>query len=213
VQGVRVRSRVTSLREVRWTSFSPNFFAIFPTRALADAPQTLAVLARVEDPAGRALLQREATEALPNVSSIDATAVQEALDGVVGKAAAAIRFMALFTLVAGGAVLLGAVAASRYQRVREGVLLRTLGATRSQVARILAAEYASLGLLSVLVATGLALLAGLALTRFVFETPLEVPWVPLLGLLAAMSAMTMIIGLLASGPAFRGTLVEVLRAE
>ena len=67
VQGVTVRSRVTSLREVRWTSFSPNFFAIFPTDALLAAPQTFAVLARLDDATGRARLQRSATERLPNV--------------------------------------------------------------------------------------------------------------------------------------------------
>jgi putative ABC transport system permease protein len=110
-------------------------------------------------------------------------------------------------------VLLGAVAASRYQRVREGALLRTLGATRRQVVRILIAEYASLGLLSVAVASGLALAAGFALTRFVFEARFAVPWTALLALAASVTAMTVVIGLLASGPAFRGTPIEVLRAE
>jgi putative ABC transport system permease protein len=213
VQGVVVKSRVTSLREVSWTRFEPNFFAVFPASALEGAPQTLATLVRLEDAAARARLARSVAETLPNVSSLDATAVQEALDGVVAKAAAAVRFMALFTLGAGAAVLLGAVAASRYQRVREGALLRTLGATRRQVVRILVAEYASLGLVSVGVALGLSLLAGLALTRFVFEARFAIPWTGLAILAASVTAMTVVIGLLASGPAFRGTPVEVLRAE
>jgi putative ABC transport system permease protein len=139
--------------------------------------------------------------------------VQRSIEGILDRVASAIRFMAFFSLGAGAVVLVGALAASRLERVREGVLLRTLGATRRQVVRILAAEYAALGLLAVMVALGLAVAAGFALTRFLFETPFALPWAPLAGLAAAVVALAIAIGLAGSGPVFHQTPIELLRTE
>jgi putative ABC transport system permease protein len=213
VQGVIVHSRVTSLREVEWARFEPNFFAVFAPGPLDDAPQTFVTLTRLDDVASRARLQRAVVEALPNVSTLDIAEVQQTIEGVLNQAAAAIRFMAVFSLGAGAVVLLGAVGASRLERVREGVLLRTLGATHRQVAVVLAAEYSAFGLLAVAMALGLAMAAGLVLTRWVFESPFAVPWVALSGLGGTVLALTLGIGLGASGPVFRQTPLEVLRAE
>ena len=213
VQGVTVPSRVASLREVDWARFEPNFFAVFPDGPLAAAPQTFVTLTRLEDVGGRARLQRAVVEALPNVSTLDVSEVQRSIEGILDRVAAAIRFMALFSLGAGAVVLAGAVAASRLERVREGVLLRTLGATRRQVVRILAAEYAALGLLAVTVALGLAVGSGFALTRFLFEAPFALPWSPLAGLGGSVVVLTVGLGLAGSRPVFRQTPVEALRAE
>ena len=87
-------------------------------------------------------------EAFPNVTALDLTQVQEVIEKMIARVTLAIRFMALFSLAAGVVVLLGAVAASRDQRIREGVLLKTLGATRAQVLRVILAEYLSLGALA-----------------------------------------------------------------
>jgi putative ABC transport system permease protein len=213
VQGVEVKSRVTSLREVEWARFEPNFFAIFPPGPLDDAPQTFVTLTRLDGMAERVLLQRAVVEALPNVSTLDLAEVQQTVEGILNQVAAAIRFMAVFSLGAGGLVLLGAVGASRGERVREGVLLRTLGATRRQIVVVLTAEYAAFGLLAVAIASGLALAAGLVLTRWVFESPFAVPWTTLSGLGLSVLALTLGIGLSASGPVFKETPLEVLRAE
>jgi putative ABC transport system permease protein len=213
VQGVTVRSRVTSLREVEWARFEPNFFAVFAPGPLDDAPQTFVTLTRLDEVASRARLQRTVVEALPNVSTLDIAEVQQTIEGVLNQAAAAIRFMAVFSLGAGAVVLLGAVGASRLERVREGVLLRTLGATRRQVIVVLAAEYAAFGLLAVAMASSLAIAAGLVLTRWVFESPFAVPWAALFALAATVLTLTLGIGLGASGPVFRQTPLEVLRAE
>ncbi|HSN32555.1 MAG TPA: FtsX-like permease family protein, partial [Ideonella sp.] len=130
VQGVSVASRVVALREVEWARFEPNFFVVFPEGPLADAPQSCVVLSRVDDETARARLQRSGVEAHPNVSTLDLAQVQRAVEGVLDRIVLAVRFMALFSLAAGAVVLAGAVAGSRFQRVREGALLRTLGATR-----------------------------------------------------------------------------------
>ncbi len=149
VQGVPVRSRVAVLREVEWARFEPNFFVRLPRGAARRRPAELRPpLAGGGPRSPRARLQRAVVEAHPNVSTLDLAQVQQAIEGVLDKVVLAIRFMALFSLAAGALVLAGAVASSRYQRVREGALLRTLGARRSQLLRILLAEYAVLGALA-----------------------------------------------------------------
>ena len=170
-------------------------------------------LSRVDDPGQRARLQRAVVEAHPNVSTVDIAQVQQAVEGILNRVALAIRFMALFSLAAGTVVLVGAVAASRYQRVREAVLLRTLGATRPQLLRILFAEYASLGLLAAATAMLLSAAAGWGLVRFAFDGRFALPLPPLLTLAAGVVALTIVVGLLGSIEVLRRPPLEVLRSE
>jgi putative ABC transport system permease protein len=213
VQGVLLPSRIANLRDVDWARFEPNFFVLFPEGPLDDAPQTFVTLTRIDDPAQRARLQREVVEAHPNVSTLDIAQVQQAVERILDKVSLAIRFMALFSLAAGAVVLVGAVAASRYQRVREGVLLRTLGATRSQLLRILFAEYASLGLLAAATAIVLSTGAGWALVRFGFDGHFSLPAASLAALALGVVAMTVVVGLMGSTEVLRRPPLEVLRAE
>jgi putative ABC transport system permease protein len=213
VQGVLVRSRVAALREVDWARMEPNFFVVFPEGTLDGAPQTFATLARAEDAAARGRLPRALAEAFPNVSALDLSEVQRAVDGVVDRVAQAVRFISLFSLATGVVVLLGALATSRYQRVREAVLLKTLGASRRQLLAIACVEYVGLGALGALAALLLATGAGWALVRFLFEARFAAP----VGALAALSlgvvALTVAVGLLGSLDVFRRTPLAVLRAE
>ena len=213
VQGVPVPSRVAVLREVEWARFEPNFFVVFPEGPLDAAPQSYVLLSRVDDPVRRARLQRAIVEAHPNVSTLDLAQVQRAIEGVLDKVVLAVRFMALFSLAAGALVLAGAVAASRYQRVREGALLRTLGARRSQLVRILLAEYAVLGALAAGAAILLSTLAGWAVMRFVFDGAFALPGPALLGLLLSVLGLTIAVGLSGSTEVWRRPPLEVLRAE
>jgi putative ABC transport system permease protein len=213
VQGVRVVSRVASLRDVSWARFEPNFFVVFPEGPLQEAPQMFVTLTRVDDAGARGTLERRLAEVLPNVTSIDLTQVQQAVEAILARVALAVRFMALFSLATGTMVLLGAVAASRGQRVREGVLLRTLGATRKQVLRVLLAEYVSLGAMAAAAAMLLSIAAAWALCRFLFEAPFAVPVGWLAGLAAGVVGLTAIVGLLNSNEAFRRAPLEVLRSE
>lgn len=213
VQGVPVPSRITSIREVDWARFEPNFFVVFRPGALEAAPHTLVTLARVDSAAERGTIQRAAIERFPNISAIDLSTVQRALDDILGKVGAAIRFMALFTLLAGLVVLLGALATSRAQRIREAVLLKTLGASRRQVRRIAVAEYVALGVLAAAAGLVLAVGGGWALARWLFETRFAVPALPMAGLGAGVVALTAVVGIWSSGDAFRRTPLEALRAE
>ena len=214
VQGVRIPTVVTSFREVDWARFEPNFFVLFPPATLADAPQTFVLLTRVdgaEDVARRAALQRDAVDSYPNVSSIDLSLIQRAVADILGKISIAVRFMALFSIATGALVLLSAVAASRRQRLRESVLLKTLGATRPQIRRIMLAEYAVLGLLGSSVGLVLSLAGSWGLVRFVFGIPFAPLAPPLLLLAALMTILTLSIGLWSSRDVFAATPMAALR--
>jgi putative ABC transport system permease protein len=213
VQGVPVVSRVGSLREVNWARFEPNFFIVFAPGTLENAPQSFVTLTRVADPSARGRFQRRLAERFANVSTLDLSLLQEALERLVERVVLAIRFMALFSLGVGVLVLIGALATSRFQRVREGALLRTLGATRGQVYRVVLAEYLSLGLLASAVALVLAAAAGWGVARFVFEGTFTVPVVPMGVLMLLVVALTVIVGLANSRDVVRRTPLEVLRQE
>jgi putative ABC transport system permease protein len=213
VQGVPLPTRVASIREVEWARFEPNFFVVFAPGALEGAPQTLVTLTRVDDPGERGRFQRRLAERLPNVTTLDLSVVQQALERLLDRVVLAIRFMAAFTLATGTLVLVGALATSRFQRLREGALLRTLGATRGQLFRIVLAEYLALGLMASVVAAGLAGVAAWALARFLFEGPFALPVIPLVTLTLGVVALTVAVGLANSREVLRRTPLEVLRAE
>lgn len=213
VQGVTLPTRVTSLREVEWARFEPNFFVVFAPGALETAPQTLVTLTRIENAEARGRFQRRLAELLPNVSTLDLSVLQETLERLIDRIILAIRFMALFTLATGTLVLIGALATTRFQRIREGALLRTLGATRSQIFRVVLAEYLSLGAMAALSAALLAGIAGWALARFFFEGRFSLPFLPLTVLSLAIVFLTVMVGLANSREVLRRTPLEVLRED
>ena len=149
---------MTSFREINWAQFTPNFYAVFERAALEHAPAQYVVLARVPGDTAVARLQRDVVLSWPNISSIDLSLIQRTIEGIVRQMATAVRFLAIFSVAMGLPVLFSAVAATRRARMREGVLLKTLGATRAQVRAILASEYAALGVMGAL--TGLLLSVG-----------------------------------------------------
>jgi putative ABC transport system permease protein len=213
VQGVSVPSRITSVREVDWARFEPNFFVVFAPGALNRAPQTLVALTRILSPGSRGAFQRRLAERFPNISTLDLSLLQEALEGLVSRVSLAVRFMALFSIAVGVLVLIGALATSRFQRIREGALLRTLGATRSQIFVVVVAEYLALGLVASVVAVLLAVVAGWALARFLFEGSFSLPVVPLGALGFGVIALTILVGLANSREVVRRTPLDVLREQ
>ncbi len=213
IQGVPLTTYVASLRQVDWRQVRPNFFVVFPDGALEAAPAMLVMATRVNDPAQSARMQRALVTAFPNVSAIDLTLVLKTLDGVLTKVGFVIRFMALFTVLTGLIVLAGAVLTGRWQRVQESILLRTLGASRSQIRRILFAEYAALGLIASVAATVLAVAGSWALAQFVFEAPYAVSPTPLAVAIVSVTALTVSVGLLTSRGIADQPPLEILRRE
>ena len=213
VQGIALRTRVASLREVNWRRPQPNFFVLFPLGVLEGAPSMNVLVTRVDSSEQSAQLQRETAKTFPNVAVIDLTLILETVDAIVGKITFVIRFMALFTVATGVLVMAGALVSSHFQRVRESILLRTLGASRGQIRRILAVEYLALGTLAAVTGLALAVGAAWALAAFVFQARFEPPLWPVLAALAAVPALTLGTGLLMSRGILKQTPMEILRAE
>jgi len=211
VQGQKVATRIVALRDVDWARFEPNFFAVFSSAALDRAPSSWVVLTGVQSATDRAVLQRNIAERFPNVIAFDVALIQQTVERIFRKVAVAVRFMAGFSLITGALVLLGAVAAGRMQRIREGALLKALGATRRQLSRILLTEYLALGVLSSLTGVGLAVLGAWAFVHWVLELSFAVPSLALGAVFVLTALLVAVVGLTASREVFRRTAMEVLR--
>lgn len=213
VQGVPVATRVASLREVEWRRIQPNFFVVFPSGVLESAPAMHVLVTHVSSNEESARLQRETFRAFPNVSAIDLTLVLQTLDSILGKISFVIRFLAMFTVLTGLLVLVTALMTGRYQRLQESVLLRTLGASRGQVYRILLVEYVSLGFLAALTGLLLAMFAAWALARFVFHAPFAPDFASQFVALLVVPGVTVVTGFLTSRGVLNHPPLAVLRAE
>jgi putative ABC transport system permease protein len=211
VQGIPIETRVTSTRRVDWARFATNFFVVFPTGVLEQAPQQFVALMRVNDPEKRARLQNDLVRRHSNITVIDVAQVQAAFEDIIGKVTLAIRFMAVFSTLAGLVVLVGAVATSRFQRMRESVLLKTIGATRNQILSILVTEYAALGTLAGLTGLLLSTIASWALTRFLFELEFSLPVLALSLTWLSVAVLAVVVGLANSIDVLRKPPLAVLR--
>jgi putative ABC transport system permease protein len=212
VQGVPIEAEVTSLRKVDWQSLTTNFFVVFSPGALDDAPTTFVATARTPA-ATEAALQSAVVSAFPNVTAIPVRDVLERVGVVLADIAIAIRVIALFTVGTGLVVMAGALTATRYQRLYESVVLRTLGATRGAVARAFAVEYGCLGAAAGVGGTALAALLAWIVLRFVLDTPSRFAPVAMLLGVALTVVLSVAIGFLATFRLLGAKPLPVLRRE
>lgn len=173
VQGIPIRTRVTSIRKVDWSRFNLNFFMIFPPGVLEDAPGFHVVTTRTPSAVESGILQRKLAGEFANVTAIDLTLILETVRDILEKISSVVTVLAGFTVLAGLPILVGTLLNGRDVRLKESVLLRTLGASARQVRTILVIEYATLGFLAALSGVLLAVAANAALAKFVFEMS---PW-------------------------------------
>ena len=213
VQGSVVTTKVASLRDVDWGRIQTNFLVLFPAGVLESAPKFHVLLTRTPSVESSAAFQRKVVTQYPNVSVVELGLVLEVVDKLLDKVGFVIRFMALFCMLTGWFVLVSSVLISKYQRMRESVLLRTMGASRRQIFSITALEYAFLGSLAALAGILLSVAAGWALARFVFEAPFRPQWPTLAVVFLAVSAVTLLIGLANSRFIVDKAPLEVLRDE
>jgi putative ABC transport system permease protein len=212
VQGTPVDVEVTSVRRVDWQSLTTNFFFVLSPVALAGAPATWVATTRVASAAETAL-QDAIVATFPNVTAIPLRDVLERVAAVLGDIAVAVRLVALFTLAAGVVVMIGALAATRSQRLYESVVLRTLGATRGLVARAFAVEYGLLG--AAAGAGGGALATGLAwvVVRWVLDAPWSFDLTPPVVGLVATVTLALAVGFLVTFRLLGAKPLPVLRRE
>ncbi|MDQ6911769.1 MAG: ABC transporter permease [Verrucomicrobiota bacterium] len=213
VQGVPIKTKISSLREIDWKRFQTNFFVVFPAGVLESAPTFNVLVSRVPDAAASAKLQNAVVAKFSNVSALDLTSVIQTVDSILTKVALVIRVMSLFTVGAGLIVLASTIWSGRYQRLKESVLLRTLGASRAQIYKILCAEYLALGLLASISGILLAVVSSWALAKFVFKLDYAPSLSPLFVAVSCVSALTVAIGLLTSRGIGTTPPLEILRTE
>lgn len=213
VQGVPVETVVTSIREVDFARIQTNFLVVFPTGVLEKAPQFHVIVTRINSEEQSAKFQQELVQTYPNVSVVDLTQILRSVDDVLKKLSFVIRFMAIFSILTGLLVLVSALAMSRYNRIRESVLLRTLGANRRQIMAINLVEYIVLGSLAAFTGLLLAIAGSWAFAAIQLKTPFIVHWSPILALFAIVVGATVLIGVWTSRSAVAYPPLEVLRQE
>ena len=198
VQGISLKVRIACVRKVDWSKFNLNFFMVFPPGVLENAPQFHLLSTHIPSPKEAGELQRTLLKNAPNVSFVDLTSVLANVRRILEKAAQVIQWLASFTILAGLPILLGALLNGREQRVKESLLLRTLGASESQVRTIVLVEYASLGSLSAVTGILLALGAQWAEAKWIFKLPAHADPLPLLLAFCAAAGGSIVAGLLLS---------------
>ncbi len=213
VQGVLMETTVGSIRKVDWGRIQLNFSIVFPEGVLENAPQFNVLTTNVPNEERSAALQRELVEKFPNVTIIDLRQVYTIVEDIIDKVSWIINFMAFFSIITGIIVLIGSVRNSKYQRIKESVLLRTLGAKNTQILRISALEYLFLGILGSLVGILLALLSSFLLALFVFNEPFIPSGIPFLIFLPGISLIVLAIGLSNIRSVLRSSPLEVLRRD
>ena len=211
VQGVHMQTLVKSIRRVDWTNLQPNFTVVFPSGVLEKAPQFNVLTTNAPTETISANVQRDLVSKLPNVSVIDLRQMYTVVEDILNKVSWIINFMAFFSILTGIIVLIGSVRTSKYQRIKESVLLRTLGAKNKQILSITALEYLFLGILGSLLGILLALISSLLLAIFVFQEPFIPSLIPFLVFLPGISFLVLGIGLSNIREVLRSSPLEVLR--
>ena len=215
VVGRSIEARVSSVREVEWEDArSGGFMFVFRPGPLDKAPQTyIGILKAPEDAGDRGRFQRDLVAEFPNVSAIDVREVLAGIKTIVDNVTLAISIVGGIALVSGILILAGAVAMTKFQRVYEAAILRTLGASTRMLGAMLALEYGGLGLLAGLVGAAGALALTWSVSRWVFEIPWRpAPGLALIGALVTM-ALVGIVGVTSSYDVLRKKPLGTLRAE
>lgn len=194
VQGISLETEVSHLREVDWSQFNLNFFMLFPSGVLEEAPGFHVVTTRIPEGTSSGSLQAAVAEGFQNVSVIDLSSILETVLTLLERISQAVQVLSLFTLAAGLCILLGIFLNGRAQRRYEAVLLRTLGASARQLRLIFMVEFGALGLLAALAGGGLAVLAYFPLAHFAFSLDPVLPLLPLLCLLLAAAILSILMG-------------------
>ena len=212
VQGVLMDFQVTSLREVNWRTFNINFFIVVEPGLLDEAPHSRLAAVRLED-SGLQEAQDRLARSAPNVAVVRVQDVLDRVSAVIQMIGLGVRALGAFTVLAGLAILAGVVSAGAARRGREVALLKTLGATRLQVAAALVVEQALVGL----VAGAIGAVGAVVLAWFVLTRGMNLEGVVPLGMMAFAVLATVVLaagaGVLASLGALRSRPAVVLRRE
>jgi putative ABC transport system permease protein len=213
VQGRPLKTYVGSLREVKFNQVSTNFLVLFPERVLEAAPKFHVLITKTKDDREAADVQAEIVRTFPNISIINLGTIVAALEEILNKISFVIQFMAFFSIATGILVLISSLIISKYQRMRESILLRTLGASSTIVSRINTLEYFFLGSLASLSGLVLSFLATWLLSEFVFDFTFRGAWLEALVLYVLITGLTIVLGWLNGRTIINQPPMEILRGN
>jgi putative ABC transport system permease protein len=218
ILGKPITARVTSIRRVDWRKARTGFLVVFRPGALDKAPAMYVSALKGPPPGsgdgnGRARFQRDLVDRFPNVSVIDVYDILEVARGIIGNVSLAVTFVGGFVFLSGLLILVGSIAMTKFHRLYESAILKTLGAKRKLIVATLLVEYGVLGLLAGLLGSA----AAIALTWAVSKYGLEITWrfvpsVNLLGVIVAL-VLVMVVGVVSSWDVLVKKPLGILRSE
>lgn len=214
IQGRPITAKVTSIRRVDWRNARTGFLIVFRPGAIEDAPTMLISAFRGPAPGPqRSQLQRDLVELYPNVSVIDVLDIIEVARGIVGNVSLAVTFVGGFVFLSGLLILIGSIAMTKFHRLYESAILKTLGAKKRLIVYTLFVEYCVLGLLAGLLGSA----AAIALTWVISDQVFKIKWhltptVNLLGIAVALVLVTAV-GILSSWDVMVRKPLGILRSE
>jgi putative ABC transport system permease protein len=211
VQGRPITTYVGSFRDISFRQLSTNFLVLFPDNVLNNAPQFHVIITKTKDDRQAADLQSGLVRDYPNISMINLATVVETLEDLLGKISFVIQFMAMFSIVTGILVLISSLIISKYQRLKDSILLRTLGASSRIVSIINTFEYFFLGSLASLSGILLSFLATTLLSLYVFELPVRWAWSEALLVYVIITFVTVVLGWLNGRNIINRAPMEILR--
>ncbi|MEL7146927.1 MAG: FtsX-like permease family protein, partial [Bacteroidota bacterium] len=176
-------------------------------------PQFNVLVTKTNSPDYAARYQQAIVRNFPNISIIDLGLILNTLEEVLGRISFVIRFMALFSIATGLLVLLSSVITSKYQRIEENVLLRTMGASKGQIWRILFTEYFMLGSIASIAGLAISMIGSWLLAKFVFEITYSPNYLALLSVFFIITTLTILIGLANSRSVINNPPLQVIRKE
>lgn len=204
--------KIANLRDIAWRSLSINYFMVASPGLLAHAPHTHIATVRIAD-AGQGALLRVVTDALPNVTGVRVEDVLSAIATLLNQVAAALTVTGGLTLLAGMFVLVGAVAAGQRRRLREAVILKTLGATRTQIRAAWLTEFGLIGLVAGIIAAIVGSAASFGVAHYIMHTDWIFLPLTLIYTLAGALALMLLFGYAGTAAALRVRPAPLLRNE
>lgn len=211
VQGRPIKTYVGSFRDVKFNQVSTNFLVLFPEKVLDNAPKFHVVITKTKNDRQAADVQAEIVREYPNISVVNLGAIVETLEEILSKIGFVIQFMAFFSIATGIVVLISSLIISKYQRMRESILLRTLGASSKKVTTINTLEYFFLGSLASLSGILLSYLAAFLLSQFVFQLPFRPVLKEAIVVYLAITILTVFLGWLNGSKIIKRPPMEILR--
>lgn len=214
IQGRKMNARVSNIRHVDWRNSRTGFMVLFRPGSLEEAPQMMiGTVNGPEDDVERSRFQRTLLDEYSNISVIDVTDIIRNVKRIIDNVTLAISFVGGFVFLSGALILIGSIAMTKFQRVYEAAVLKTLGAKRKMLLAILLVEYSLLGLVAGIIGSVAGLGLSYAASRYIFEIPWALtPSLSVIGIVATV-AMVVIVGAISTIDVLARKPLMILRTQ